>query len=343
MSDEAKFLIFAVLILMTACEKNLTGPAGTVSFKVSEHFLSDVHVTAMDFDSEGMAWIGTFDQGVIRYNGKTKRYDAGNSDFLKDALIWDIAVDRRDQVWMGTNTGLICFDGTQFAQYTTANSPLPENVVWSIAVDQSNKLWLASSRFQKGGLVTFDGTDWQVYTPENSLLPVNSVRNVIVDYSNRIWFALGASINNAYIVRIDGDRWTIYDKQDFGFTPYMFRHLVVDPCNNLYGSLDYSFSSLWDITRPNIIKFNGYDWSIKNPLDSNNEPLGYVGRIAADRRGFIWAMIDGWCGSNLAVYNGKCWLYDQVDIPLSFTSELAFDDENDLWIGTGSGVYVIKQ
>ncbi|MDZ7721802.1 MAG: hypothetical protein U5R06_02990 [candidate division KSB1 bacterium] len=39
-----------------------------------------------------------------------------------------------------------------------------------------------------------------------------------------------------------------------------------------------------------------------------------------------------------------CWtVNEQADIPISSGSELAFDSENNLWIGTGSGVYVIYQ
>ena len=58
--------------------------------------------------------------------------------------------------------------------------------------------------------------------------------------------------------------------------------------------------------------------------------------MAADWRGFVWAAIDGRDGSNLAVYNGKLWRHAQVDIPMTLGSELAFDDENNLWIERGA-------
>ena len=95
-------------------------------------------------------------------------------------------------------------------------------------------------------------------TPENSELPSNSIRDVIVDKENNIWLAMSEIINNGCIIKISGEAWTIYDTEDLGIMPYYFGNLAVDTNNNIYASIDYTLSSLWDMTRPNIIKFDGY-------------------------------------------------------------------------------------
>jgi ligand-binding sensor domain-containing protein len=300
-------------------------------------------VTAISFDSKGTAWIGTFKQGLIRYDGNATFYNSNNSPLPDSIVIWDIAVDNNDNIWIGSDAGLIKYDKMDFTLYNTSNSPLAEDVVWSITIDNNNILWFASCRFRQGGLMKFDGVNWTLYTPENSELPSNSVRDVIVDSRNSIWVAMGEVVNNGCIIKITGDNWTIFDKEDIKFIPYYFRNLAVDIENNLYASIDYRLSSLWDVTRPNIIKYDDKNWTINNPVDEKSESLGYVGIINIDLLGNIWATLHGREGLSLAVFNGKKWVYNDSDIPIDWSSEIAVDKSNTVWLGTGDGIYLIKQ
>jgi hypothetical protein len=314
-----------------------------VSIQISDHLLPNYFVTAISFDSKGTAWIGTFKQGLIKYDGNVTFYNSNNLPLPDSIVIWDIDVDNNDNIWIGSDAGLIKYDKMDFTFYNTTNSPLAEDVVWSITIDNNNILWFASCRFRQGGLMKFDGINWTLYTPENSELPSNSVSDVIVDSKNNKWVAMSEVVNNGYIIKITGDNWTIFDKEDIGFIPYYFGNLAVDVENNLYASIDYGLSSLWDMTRPNIISYDGKNWKINNPVDEKGESLGYVGKINIDLLGNIWATLHGREGLSIAVFNGKKWLYNDSDIPIDWGSEIAVDKSNTVWLGTGDGIYLIKQ
>lgn len=292
-----KILILFITLLSVisfSCEKKITSPNfRSVSIQISDHILQGYFVTSIAFDSKGTAWIGTFKQGLIKYDGNATYYHSKNSTLPDSIVIRDIAVDKNDNIWIGSDAGLIKYDKKDFTLYNTSNSPLAEDIVWSIAIDDDNILWFASCRYRQGGLMKVDGENWTLYTPENSELPSNSVRDVIVDSRNNKWVAMSEVVNNECIIKITGDNWTIFDKEDIGFIPYYFGNLAVDTENNVYALLDYGLSSFWDMTRPNIIKYDGKNWTIINPVDDKGVSLGYVGKINIALIGNIWASLQG--------------------------------------------------
>lgn len=329
-------ILFAILlsIIYFSCEKKITSiNSRIVSIRITDHILPDYFVTSVAFDSKGNAWIGTFKQGLIKYNGNATFFNSENSPLPDSIVMRDIAVDKNDNIWIGSDVGLIKFYKNEFTLYNTSNSPILENVIWSIAIDDNNILWFASCRFRQGGLMKFDGVNWTTFTPENSKLPSNSVRDVIVDNWNNKWIAMSETVNNGCIIKITGDNWIIFDEKDIGLSPYYFGNLAIDIENNLYASLDYMLSSLWDMTRPNIIKYDGIHWTINNPVDERGESLGYVGKINIDLSGNIWTCLHGREDFVLSVYNGKEWIYNNSDIPLDWISEIAIDKENTVWLG----------
>ncbi|MCK4465480.1 MAG: hypothetical protein KAU83_07195 [Bacteroidales bacterium] len=334
------FIITLIFLFIISCNKEQV-IFKEIEFQISEHILPDYFVISIDFDSKGNAWIGTFKQGMIKYNdGQTTIYNSENSLIPDSAVIRDIKVDNYDNIWLGTY-GLIKFDGTTFDFFNTQNSPLLENIVWSIGIDKNNIIWLASCRFKQGGLMSFDGTTWKSYTPENSLLPANGVKDIVVDNNNNVWLAMSEIVNNACLVKIRNGEWTIYDDSALGFRPYYFGNLAIGRNNILIASLDYGLSSMWDITRPNIIHFDGYKCTIINPVDEYENSLGYVGVVNTDSEGNIWASIEG--NVELAVFNGEKWYYNEPDCPFEGVFAIETDLQDRIWVGTGTGIYIIEK
>jgi len=113
--------------------------------------------------------------------------------------------------------------------------------------------------------------------------------------------------------------------------------------NIIIASIDYGLSSTMDISRPNIIQFNGNQCIINNPVDEQGNSLGYVGVMNTDSRGNIWASI--WMSQEtIAVYNGQKWFYDN-DINGLIESIFAIESDplDRIWLGTGKGIYIIEQ
>lgn len=312
-----------------------------ISFELSGRIAPGYFVSAIAFDSKGTPWLGTFEQGLIKYDGTVTVYDSRNSILPDNISIWDIAVDKSDNVWIGSTKGLIKYALGKFTIYDTSNTSMIRAFVNSVAVDNENNVWFSSWVIGKGGLMKYDGKEWTLFTPENSSLPANIVADIEVDGNDSKWIAVDGGINACSILKITGEQWSVYDEHDIGFSPYFWGNLACGP-RWVHASIDYSFSSLLDTGRPNILPFDGAEWTINNPVDSSGNSLGYVGEIAVDRRGYLWASTR--FSDGLAVYNGRTWSSARPEyLKNTGVFDIAVDNENTVWLGTGDGVRILRQ
>ncbi len=158
-----------VFFALANCERFPLEPDPS-RFYANQTILEGYAIQSIAFDSKGTAWIGTFNSGVIKYSlTETIVFDSLNSP-LTNEMIWDIAVDSKDFVWIGGD-GLTKYNGNSFTRYTSENSVLPEDRIHVIDIDSEDNVWFSSSVHRSGGLVKYDGRDFEVFTPENSPLP----------------------------------------------------------------------------------------------------------------------------------------------------------------------------
>ena len=80
-------------------------------------------------------------KGLLKYNSNgITVYNSANSIIRDENPIWDIAVDSKDNVWIGCE-GLIKYNGNEFIHYNSTNTSIPEDVVFSIAIDSKDHIW----------------------------------------------------------------------------------------------------------------------------------------------------------------------------------------------------------
>ncbi|HKI87535.1 MAG TPA: two-component regulator propeller domain-containing protein, partial [Draconibacterium sp.] len=144
---------------MFGCQKEAVKPIEDKYYQINEsytHILEGYTITDIIFDQNGTAWIGTLDDGLIKYQpgtGSTEIFNSDNSPI--SGVIWDIQTDSKGNLWIGCSDGLIKYDGETFTRFDTSNSPIPEDVIWSIAIDDNDVLWFSGSRANLGGLVKY--------------------------------------------------------------------------------------------------------------------------------------------------------------------------------------------
>jgi hypothetical protein len=292
-------------------------------------------VRAIAFDSKGNAWVGTQGHELIRYNeNETIVYNSDNSVLPKDFGIWDIAVDKNDNVWIGASDGVWKYDGNEFTLYNSQNTAMPEDIVWSIAVDSKNNIWMASCWFRLGGLVKFDGTKWTTYTPDNSALPTNGIKSIAIDQLDNVWLALSDYVTQAYMVKISNNDWEVYDENDFGFRPYYFGGIQCDRKNRVVTAIDYSLSSTWNhSSSPGAFIFDG-----ENTISLfSDSPRGFQ-KVFIDHKDNIWGF---GVGKDCVVWNSGYWIkFDRSEFGGSSVWVIKEDTEHRIWFGTESGIYI---
>ena len=293
--------------------------------------LEEYFVTAIAFDKLGNAWIGTFSQGLIKYNpAETVVYNTSNSDFPNNAPIWDLAVDSQNNVWIGCEA-LVKFDGNQFTTFNSGNSKVPEDFISSIAIDSKDNVWFASCRFREGGLVKYDGVDFTVYTPDNSPMPANLIHGIAIDVNDNVWIALTETVTMTSLVKISRGKWTLFTSGDLGFSPYYIANIGINSDDKVCAAIDYSLSSTSFNVGPQIFIFDGVS---AEQLQFDN--FTKVTSVTVDRSDHLWcATYEGY-----AIYDHNHWIVDDTTFSdfSVFTIEQAPDQK--MWIGTGDGVFI---
>lgn len=124
-------------------------------------------------DNNGTVWIGTND-GVALFHDTKKIFKnstyacsriliprndgSGQADYLLSGQsVLAIAVDGANNLWFGTNDGVIqtSNDGlTTYHHFTTDNSPLFSNTVQDITIDDDGNVYFATSK----GIISYKGT-----------------------------------------------------------------------------------------------------------------------------------------------------------------------------------------
>ncbi len=84
--------------------------------------------------ADGGKWVGTFDDGILIFNGATTtRIDRANDNISSDA-IESLASDDSGRLWVGTEYGLNIWNGSEWTIYDMDSSDLMNNSVDSIAI-----------------------------------------------------------------------------------------------------------------------------------------------------------------------------------------------------------------
>ena len=359
------FAVFAVSAAFTSCKKDNQEDKSTeinvtsVPFELGtlNKVLEGRAVTAIAFDSKGNAWIGTYEQGIIKYDAEENDFFVYDySIFHEDFVTNDIAIDKNDNVWIGVsrgggmgnyNGGLFKYDGQEFTFYNSQNTPMPIDYVRAIEVDSQNNIWFTSCNIFEGGLVKYDGAEWTIYTPDNSVLPYNLINSIVVDQSDNVWVAYYNCL-----VKISNNKFEIISEKELGFTiPWHIGDIKINSKNQVVGTIDY-FSYPFDESPPphdptRIVMFT-FDGN-KTTLLTWEYFIYGIPCIYIDRKANVWCY--GTAGSYFVFPYYGVWFGSEIGgtfrysdfLPykyLTAVTDITEAPDDKIWFGSFDGIYI---
>jgi len=245
-------------------------------------------------------WLGSFDRGLICFDGVNWRTYTSNSitsgtGGLPDNRVWDVAVGPDGAVWVSTYEGGVTrLEGADFAHpawttFTTAHG-LPSNDVYRFSVALDGTAWVATGR----GIAHFDGTQWTDYAVGEEFLSIGP-QTIVAASGGAVW--LGTDNGLLYF---DGTDWQTYTNESLG---------------NTYSIATADDGSVWGTSQYGVFRFErgdmGTAWTTY-PIDQARETL--LDSIAISPDGSIWVsrrvMLEGavsWIGQGLWRLNGTQW------------------------------------
>lgn len=270
-------------------------------------------------DKDKNYWIGTYDAGLVFYNGKDWiLYDSSNSK-LPHNNIKALTVDKKGDLWIGTyGGGLVQIKGEEWILYNSKNSAIPDDGIYSLTADSRNNIWIGTSY---EGLVKYDHKSFHIFNSSNSKLPVNKITSVFADKDDNIWVG-----TTEETLLIKNDEWFIQN-EIFGYcNDYGIYQITSDMQGRILFAYKYGSLGIYD----------GKEYISYNKDNSDIPFLGFQS-VACDSANTIWLSS---IRNGALSFRNNIWLHlleSNSGLPDKHIFYLYVDDKNNKWFCTYFG------
>ncbi len=197
----AGFVLWTILYAWTSLHAD-----GDEHVKFDRPFTTASYNVGMTQDKEGFLWIGTWDSGLVRYDGYELRVYKAGPGSISSNTVPSVFTDSEGVLWIATLSGLDRFDkkSNTFVGYkhdhdnpNTMSSDLFNYKTRLIAEDNDGLIWIGS----QDGLNSYDKkTDKftrYMHDPDNpNSLSHNSVWAVETDKDDLVWIGTNEGLDS---------------------------------------------------------------------------------------------------------------------------------------------------
>jgi diguanylate cyclase (GGDEF)-like protein len=322
--------------------------------------LSRFEIQDLFIDREGSVWVGEVGHGLKRWVGQDRWEGYTVADGLSDDLVWDTVRDKKNRLWIATESGLNWIPAGEVNPRVWQQPGIQTSRAGALQVATDGAIWLGTTA---GALIRIDpnslaGMEWKI--PE--------VFQLLSDRQKHMW---AATAEGLYVADTEGPNRQPRLIQDAAFENAhgRFTGLSADPDGHL-----------WVAAEQGIFRLDEHGWRRINVADSGAKP----DLIAVDHQGYVWAAgpsqelmrlrVNGdrvvesmhirrphvlsqqivslivdrrgwlWVGQDagLTVYDGQTWHSFTQDDGLIWNDTDSYglkeDTDGSMWIGTSGGL-----
>ena len=236
-------------------------------------------------------------------------------DGLPQSYVNSIIQSRSGYLWLGTQGGVVRFDGVRFFSNENGDALLLKaSVVLVLLEDRQGNLWVGTDG--KGLFRIKDAN--VVHFGEKEGFPFSSIWALCEDNSGNIWIGT----DRGGLVRYHGDKFVAFTKKDGLLS------------NSIFAIYEDRDGSLWIGTDNGL---NDYEHGILSSITRKDGLVGdFAYPVLRDKKGALWIGTDG--GLN-RLMDGKITSYTTKDGLLANSVwALQEDRDGNLWIGSKNGL-----
>ncbi len=241
---------------------------------------------------------------------------------LGDSKVYDIIQGENDYLWMGTLSGVSCFDGIKFKNFTSQDG-LADNGVRAIYQDNDKNIWFGHTG---GGVTRFDGKTFESLDI-TSITFSSDVTSIIQDKKDNLWITTAES----GAVKISNPNAAV---QEIRYEQYKGKRLS----DRVYSSLIMSDEKLYFITDIGIKRYVENRNTFEHFQLKNLPKYFQITTMFEDNEENIW----------FGTYHGGLYkyikdekrfiIYDIRDgLSSNWISTIAEDSKGSVWVGTWGG------
>jgi ligand-binding sensor domain-containing protein/signal transduction histidine kinase len=267
-------------------------------------------VSSLFVDSKGALWIGFDGGGLTRsFDGVMSHYDS-RTGLAGDSVT--AMCERLDgSLWIGSTSGLSCFDHGRFVNFTTKNGLLSDDVR-AVLEDSNTNLWITTDK----GLNSISNATITAFTGKNGL-PDNSLNGIWQDVPGRLWIgsSRGMILRRNRLYYAYDERFALSDK---------FVNVIRND----------SDGDLWLGTDTGLSRFQEGHFS--DEMNSEGVAFGRVASLFEDREGNLWIGSEN--GLSRLARKGLLVYGTKQGLSHNNITSIVEDDNGSLWLGNRAGL-----
>ena len=289
--------------------------------------LSSNQVFSIHQDHSSAYWFGTLSSGINRMD-ESGMTVFKKKDGLAGNMIMTSTEDKYGNQWIGTGSGLSCYDGRGFTNYY-AEDGLPNNFVFSLLAEEDT-LWIGT-REGSARMLLPEGKP-QAIEEVNSLFPGASIFTIFRDQQGKLWMP---SFYNGIFTYDHGKGERLWDLGSFRLDSMTIACMSMDRSGVIWAGTNGQ--GLLRMTEDTIIQY-----TLADGLTSLN-----IWSVITDHQGHLWLgtekgldhmILDPASYPTSVSHVGR----EEGFKAMQCTGNAVFTDQQGfVWFGTQQGVYRI--
>lgn len=253
-------------------------------------------------------------------------YNTSNS-FMTDNTINDIIVSDDNELWIATwHNGLIKLQNGVHTYINSNNSNLPNDIINKIKFAPDGNLWIGTYV----GLGVMNNGIINSYRTSNSGLPSNYISDFDFDSDGNIWVGTEGGL-----AKFDGSSWDVYTTSNSGIPGNFVTAVLINDDDTVWvGTNQFNTSKMLarEIWKSYQADKSLIGDSVADLVIGNDNKLwvGLVAQPTKDKDGGVF------------VFESDTLIERNFNIINKRINSFYLDDENNLWIGSRSGVIKVS-
>ncbi|WP_020528030.1 hybrid sensor histidine kinase/response regulator transcription factor [Flexithrix dorotheae] len=173
-----------------------------IHFGKTNPVLGALYIKCFYEDISGNIWMGSREQGLIKFNPNTQKainfkHDPQNPNSINHNHVSALLEENENSIWIGTFNGINQINLTteklkSWKHSTSDSTSLSGNQVYSLCKDSHGGLWVGTDN----GLNYYDriNDNFKHFTTANGL-PSNTIKGILSDDNNNLWISTNRGIS----------------------------------------------------------------------------------------------------------------------------------------------------